>query len=233
MERLACRQPGDNFKSTRADESSGARQTMRVRGNSRITQPREANTELESADAEDAHCPPAALASQRASGGQPRRFERAIEKRMWLGFFVNWPGWGRHGSMNRGRDPRQQAVGRRDVIRGKVLHGLGGVIEVASATLVVVVSLVLPVQLEMRKVRDSTRHRPGAGQCQRLPKHGKQQNHNESGTAHGSSLSGARCPERLLAVHAGSGPISGTDLPGPLKANENRWHPPRDVTVSP
>lgn len=119
------------------------------------------------------------------------------------------------------------------MIRGQVLHGLGGVIEVAAATLVVVVSLVLPVQLEMRKVRDSTRHRPGAGQCQRLPKHGKQQDHNESGTAHGSSLSGARCPERLLAVHAGSGPISGTDLPGPLKANENRWHPPRDVTVSP
>lgn len=137
------------------------------------------------------------LASPRASGAsgaQARRFKRAIEQRMWPGFFVNWPGCGRHGSMNGGRDPRQQAVGRREVIRDRVLHGFGGVVEVAAATLVVVVSLVLPVQLEMRKVGDSTRHRPGAGQCQRLPKHGHQQDNHESGAAHGASLVGERCP---------------------------------------
>ena len=140
--------------------------------------------------------PAGPLASRWASGGQARRFERAVEQRMRPGFFVTRPGCCRHGSMNRGRDPSQQAVGRRDVIRDQVLHGLGGVIEVVAATLVVVVPLVLPVQLEMRKVRDSTHHRPGAGQCQRLPKHGKQQNHGESGTAHGSSLIDVRCPGR-------------------------------------
>ena len=49
----------------------------------------------------------------------------------------------------------QQAVGGGDVVRGQVLQGLGDVIEVVGASLVVVVPLVVPVQLEMRTVRDS------------------------------------------------------------------------------
>lgn len=95
------------------------------------------------------------------------------------------------------------------MVRDLMLHGLRGVIEVVGATLVVVVPLVLPVQLEMRKVRDSAKHRPGAGQCHRLPMHGKQQDHHDSGTAHGSSLIGERCPERFVALHARSAPPSG------------------------
>ena len=40
------------------------------------------------------------------------------------------------------------------MIRSDVLHGLGGVIDVVGTTVMVVVPFVLPVQLEMRKVRD-------------------------------------------------------------------------------
>lgn len=51
-----------------------------------------------------------------------------------------------------------------DVIKDQVLHGLGGIIEVVGTTVMVVVPLVLPVQLEMRGVRGGARHRPGSHQ---------------------------------------------------------------------
>lgn len=137
---------------------------------------------------------------------------------MWPGFFINGPGWGRHGSMNWGRDPRHQAVGSRDVVRDQVLHGFGGVVEVAATALVVVVSLVLPVQLEMRKVRDSTRHRPRAGQCQRLPKHGNQQDNHESSTGHG-----LKSNRRAMSRSSPYGPSPSRHQDGLLGTDASRY----------